>query len=355
MKKVFALLWFSIVIVTSVCCVLIYSDVSGGSNVNVINTTQAVTSTLYSVSDSGSYEKPTLPTVEPILRPSRSGGATDNRMAALEEPSGSGTYISSSEASEQYKDETEDTGKITEYVFPEEMYPYRAMLTADQQSAYDRIYTSAMMCVQECRLYEGVSKDGIGDVMLAIYNDHPELFWISKKYSYKYSDSGRVISVKINFNETINDLNKALNNFNREANAIIEEASRLEGDEAKERYVYNAIIDSVEPVKEAQLNQSAYSAIVNKESVCAGYSRAFQYIMQKLDIPCYFCSGYANGGNHAWNIVKIDGEYYNVDISWDDELGMKDDGTYRYYNVKDDRFSLRHTRRDLSILLPKCE
>ena len=53
--------------------------------------------------------------------------------------------------------------------------------------------------------------------------------------------------------------------------------------------------------------------------------------------------------------MKIDGEYYNVDISWDDELGMKDDGTYRYYNVKDDRFSLRHTRRDLSILLPKCE
>ena len=38
-----------------------------------------------------------------------------------------------------------------------------------------------------------------------------------------------------------------------------------------------------------------------------------------LDV--YKRQGYANGGYHAWNIVYIDGKYYNVDLSWDDSLG----------------------------------
>lgn len=354
MKKLFTLLWFSIILFTTVFCVLIYSE--SNNNGNSGSSAKSSEETVHSAGYDSTGPKPTLPTVEPIIRPSRSAGTGESGGADLEEPSGSGTRVSESEAADQDKENPADKDFITEYIFPEEMYPYRAMLTSEQQSAYDRIYASAMMCINECRISENVSKDGIHDIMLSIYNDHPELFWLDKKYSYKYSESGRIISVKMNFNETTNDLNGALNRFNREADAIIEEASRLEGDEAKEKYVYDAIINSVEYVSSSQINQSAYSALVNKESVCAGYSRAFQYIMQKLGIPCYFCSGYSNGDNlHAWNIVKINGEYYNVDISWDDSLGNKDDGTYRYYNKKDSEFALRHTRRDLSLLLPKCE
>ena len=66
----------------------------------------------------------------------------------------------------------------------------------------------------------------------------------------------------------------------------------------------------------AEMSQSAYSALVNGRTVCAGYARAFQYIMQRLGIPCYYCTGYA-GESHAWNIVGMEDGYYNVDVTWD--------------------------------------
>ncbi len=99
----------------------------------------------------------------------------------------------------------------------------------------------------------------------------------------------------------------------------------------------------------AEMNQSAYSALVNGQTVCAGYARAFQYILQQLGIPCYYCTGFA-GESHAWNIVMLDGEFYNVDTTWDD-MGI---GTYDYFNKTDKDYADNHIRQELSVYLPPC-
>ncbi len=97
------------------------------------------------------------------------------------------------------------------------------------------------------------------------------------------------------------------------------------------------------------MNQSAYSALVNGQTVCAGYARAFQYLMQQLNIPCYYCAGYA-GERHAWNIIVLDDGCYNVDTTWDD-VG---DGTYDYFNKNDTDYASNHVRQELSVYLPPC-
>ena len=97
------------------------------------------------------------------------------------------------------------------------------------------------------------------------------------------------------------------------------------------------------------MNQSAYSALVNGRTVCAGYARAFQYLLQQMDIPCYYCTGYA-GEAHAWNIVALDDGYYNVDVTWDDSDG----GRYDYFNKTDTDYADSHIRQELSVYLPPC-
>ena len=47
--------------------------------------------------------------------------------------------------------------------------------------------------------------------------------------------------------------------------------------------------------------------------MCAGYARAFQYIMTNLEIPTFYVTGYSNG-EHAWNIVNLSDGCYNVDL-----------------------------------------
>ncbi len=66
------------------------------------------------------------------------------------------------------------------------------------------------------------------------------------------------------------------------------------------------------------LKYSAYAALINKTSVCQGYSNLLYRLSLELGIDCRIISGTANGGPHAWNIIKgHDGDYYLFDATWD--------------------------------------
>ncbi len=347
MKKLFALLWFSIVMLTAVCGLIFYTD-SRKSQQSSQNNAQAA---IYTMAGT----KPTLPlapSAQVRTKPASDRGALGTDYKAMQ---GSGKSVSAPDSSRAPDAEpATEAESAKKYTFTEEMYPYRAMLSKEQQEVYDDVYAAAVERRSDCAVGAMISQDALNDVMTAVYNDHPELFYLDTQYSYEYSGSGRVLKVTLKYNATAADYENSLKKFNDAADTIIKGASALTTAEDKEKYVYNAIMDSVKYNASAPVNQSAYSALVNKESVCAGYSRAFQYIMQKLDIPCYLCTGYSKGGAHAWNIVKLGDAYYNADISWDDSLGESGGYTYRYYNVSDEKFSVDHTRKGLSVKLPKA-
>lgn len=62
---------------------------------------------------------------------------------------------------------------------------------------------------------------------------------------------------------------------------------------------------------------TAYAALINKTSVCQGYSNLFYRLALELDIDSRIITGKGNGGDHAWNIVKLGGKYYALDATWD--------------------------------------
>lgn len=68
---------------------------------------------------------------------------------------------------------------------------------------------------------------------------------------------------------------------------------------------------------------SAFEILTGGKGVCSSYYRAFDLFMHYLDIPCGYASGFIPDGNgskmaHIWNMVKLDGEWYHVDVTWDD-------------------------------------
>ena len=50
---------------------------------------------------------------------------------------------------------------------------------------------------------------------------------------------------------------------------------------------------------------TVYGAFVNKYAVCDGYSKAYQYLLNKAGIDSHIATGTGNGGSHAWNLVKL--------------------------------------------------
>lgn len=88
-------------------------------------------------------------------------------------------------------------------------------------------------------------------------------------------------------------------------------------------------------MKDAPENQTLYSGLVNGQTVCAGYARTFQYLMNRLDIPVIYVTGTTDTGEaHGWNIVKCGDNYYNVDVTWGDPVFAE--GESGEYNLPDD-------------------
>ena len=68
---------------------------------------------------------------------------------------------------------------------------------------------------------------------------------------------------------------------------------------------------------------SAYDGLTTGSMVCQGYALLTYKVMWNADIPCRIVTGTSSGENHAWNIVEVDGRWYNIDTTWDaaEEIG----------------------------------
>lgn len=229
------------------------------------------------------------------------------------------------------------------------MYPYYHMLDATGQALYRQIYANANAMIKEFAPIEAVSANLLKNAFTAVVNDHPELFWVNTAYQYKYALSGRIAAIYLSFNKTADNIDMAKGLFETAAEEILSEAQELDKVHDKELFVHDALVEKITYNKAASMNQSAYSALVLGKTVCAGYARAYQYLLQQLGIPCYYCTGYA-GENHAWNIVKLEDTYYNVDVTWSDTKPQN----YLYFNGTDADYTKDHIRRDLAVKLPVC-
>lgn len=108
----------------------------------------------------------------------------------------------------------------------------------------------------------------------------------------------------------------------------------------RENYAQNTIPSSC---------YTALGAMQNGVAVCAGYAKMFQELCMQAGLECTYVTGDSIGGYHAWNQVKVDGKWYNVDTTWNDgdyerhEDGHYYCGCYQYFLLSDETFNKSHT------------
>lgn len=80
-------------------------------------------------------------------------------------------------------------------------------------------------------------------------------------------------------------------------------------------YICNTVVYSHDTAYGSADFRSAYDALASGTTVCSGYALLFQKFMDHMQIPCYI----AIGPNHAWNLVYLDGAWYHIDVTHDDQ------------------------------------
>ena len=265
---------------------------------------------------------------------------------------------------------TSTTASYVAKTFDMNRYPYYAMLSPKEMQVYSLIYEELTLGNKQIECVVEIDADQLTKAVDAVLNDHPELFWLENNYGYTYDPfDGSVKEINFNFfdfADTPEKLQEAKDKFESEVEIIVSKAFSYSTLAERELYIHDYICDNTVYDDTAPYNQSAYSVIVLHRSVCAGYSRSFQYLMQKAGYTSYYVTGQtmdidnrALGGSgedgaHSWNMVLLEGEFYNVDCLWDDTASdVYGSSIYPFFNVTDEAL-LHHERIQMALNLPVC-
>lgn len=173
----------------------------------------------------------------------------------------------------------------------------------------------------------------------AFFYDHPELFYIDlTKISLviEYTTIGPKTTYQVSLSPQSHK-NYLYNQFQSEehveqAIASIENVKNIilnsvpnSNDYQKALKVHDILVRSLEYDSSRANAHNVYGALVEKKVVCEGYAKAYKYILDSLGIECILVNGTATNSSgqmesHMWNYIKLDGNWYGVDVTWDDPV-----------------------------------
>lgn len=241
---------------------------------------------------------------------------------------------------------------------------YYGKLPEDQQLIYKEILSGINSNTQEIYLH-GDDADLANQILQYVLRDHPEIFWCDgSATATSYTGLRSYTVIKVNYLYDVATRSTMQEEIDSAVAQCLNGISQDASDYDKILYVYEYIIRSVEYNLDASDNQNIYSVFVGKESVCAGYSKATQYLLNKLGVFCTYVIGTAGDDNqsHAWNLVSCNGDYYYVDTTWGDPTFLAEEGeevaaeekiSYDYM-LCDETELFKNHRPDTKVELPSC-
>ena len=243
-------------------------------------------------------------------------------------------------------------------------YGYQT-LSEEEKQVYRQLMAGLEAFEKEIRVGP-IAKDRLEAVANMVMTDHPEYFWTEGGFRY-YEETwpgGGTAGMKVLPDYLMSQEAAAQVKTEIEATAkewlsgIPSDADTYE----KIKYVYETLIHKVDYNETSPNNQNIQSVFLGKSSVCMGYAKATQYLLNQMGIFCTLVTGTVTNGSeagHAWNLVKIQDAYYYVDTTWGtpgysaaEASGV--DIFYSYLCCNDKMLKPTH-KADGTIPLPVCE
>ena len=195
---------------------------------------------------------------------------------------------------------------------------YFEMLSDEEKQVYQEVYASVTS--GDDRDLSTKDTQLVDRVYQFVLWDHPEIFYTNGYNLQQQLWNDKVIKLtlqpiyQMSWTEVEN--NRAfIDSYIAAFRAALPQGLDTYG---KIKFVYEYLINGTEYQLGCENSQNICSVFILHKSVCAGYTKATQYLLRELGIPATVVHGTVNGEGHAWNLVWVDGIPYYLDTTWGD-------------------------------------
>lgn len=231
-------------------------------------------------------------------------------------------------------------------------YAY-STLSDTQKKVYERLYNGikdheASIDISDLK----ANSVDVNKAFWAMDYENPQFFWLGSGYGISYI-SDTVLYVKPKYSRSEAQAKAIQPKLDAAVKEIVDGALAKKTLFERVLYIHDAIVNATSyTTSGGEYKRDADGPLVNGSALCEGYSKAFVYLCQSIGIEAACISGDA-GGDHMWNIVKLDGDWYQMDVTFDDPVSTVPLCQYNYFCITTAQMNKDHTIDNI-FTVPAC-
>ena len=222
---------------------------------------------------------------------------------------------------------------------------YYEQLNKEQQRAYYAM-KEGLLKLQDSFDVPLLSQKELSDIYFMIRMDCPEIFY-SVTFSYKYYADSTMVEMTPQYLFPKNKIKEHRQAMESRVRKLANQVKALD-EKGKELYIHDFIVSNVKYDKlKKEYSHEIIGALGNGVAVCEGIAKAVKILCDELGIWCIIALSEANPEKgikyrHAWNVIRINGQYYHLDVTFDNTLSKDDTVRYDYVNLSDKQIYRDH-------------
>ena len=152
----------------------------------------------------------------------------------------------------------------------------------------------------------------------------PYIFSMYEDANSQYTDYDYYVDYELAVEYEIT--RKQAQQVREKVNQIVRRIPENWSDEKKVRYVNDYVVrHTAYNLKSKNSPYTPYSILMDREGVCDGYALTTLLLLEAAKVDVRYVVGKATGELHAWNMVKLNGNWYHLDTTWNDPVPNRPD------------------------------
>lgn len=236
----------------------------------------------------------------------------------------------------------------------------RDLLNDSYKKDYDTIKEAILKCQRDIELSQKYKPYAIETIIHMIECDNPGISWIEPDYTHSTNEIMQTTKIKLSYSLSAGEAKKQMDDIKAKSEEILAQMPSFTDQFAEAHFIHDELIERFDYDMAAPDRSEAYAALLNGKATCEGYAKAYQFVLHQAGIEALMAYGDA-GEPHAWNVIKVNGNYYHSDLTWDDAVAYKDGVehgylSHDYLTMNDAQIGKTHFLRERyqEYVLPEC-